>query len=225
MAVSRIIVPSWNLTRCQPGGRYRRPLVSGRMADEQRSAPAPVAGPRIAPLSEDELDDDARDLLAQAAPPGARAVNIFATLVRAPGLFRRWLPFGGKLLRGKLPARDRELAILRTAWLCEAPYEWAQHVVIARAAGLTDAQIEAVATGPDDPSWAAADVTLLSAVDQLHDDSVIDDETWAALAERYDDRQMIELPMLIGHYHMIAYTLNSLGVQLEPGLEARGAEA
>lgn len=176
-------------------------------------------------MSDDELDDDARGLLAQAAPPGARAVNIFATLVRAPGLFRRWLPFGGKLLRGKLPARDRELAILRTAWLCEAPYEWAQHVVIAKGAGVTDAEVEAIATGPDDPSWAAAEATLLSAVDQLHDDSVIDDETWAALAERYDERQLIELPMLVGHYHMIAYTLNSLGVQLEPGLDGLGAEA
>lgn len=171
------------------------------------------------------MDDTARDLLSQAAPPGARAVNIFATLVRAPGLVRRWLPFGGRLLRGKLPARDRELAILRTAWLCEAPYEWAQHVVIAKAAGVTDAEVEAIVTGPDDSSWAGADATLLRAVDELHDDSVIGDETWAALAERYDDAQLIELPMLIGHYHMVAYTLNSLGVQLEPGLDRLGAEA
>ncbi len=94
------------------------------------------------------MNDDARDLLAQAAPPGARAVNIFATLVRHPGLFRRWLPFGGKLLRGKLATRDRELAILRTAWLCESPYEWAQHVLIAEAAGVTPAEVEAIAAGP-----------------------------------------------------------------------------
>lgn len=171
------------------------------------------------------MDDNARDLLSQAAPPGARTYNIFATMVRAPGLMRRWLPFGGRLLRGKLPARDRELAILRTAWLCESPYEWAQHLAIAKAAGVTDAEVEAIAAGPDDASWADADATLLRAVDELHDDNVIGDETWAALAGRYDDAQLIELPMLVGHYHMVAYTLNSLGVQLEPGLESLGAEA
>ena len=54
---------------------------------------------------------------------------------------------------------------------------------------------------------------------------MIGDETWVALAGRYDDAQLIELPMLVGHYHMVAYTLNSLGVQLEPGLESLGAEA
>ena len=44
--------------------------------------------------------------------------------------------------------------------------------------------------------------------------------TWAALAGRYDDRQLIEVPMLVGHYHMLAFTLNSLGIQVEePGEE------
>jgi alkylhydroperoxidase family enzyme len=189
------------------------------MADEQRSAP------RIAPLGPDEMDDDARDLLAQAAPPGARAVNIFATLVRHPGLFRRWLPFGGKLLRGKIPARDRELMILRTAWRTGSQYEWAQHVPIAHQAGVTAAEVEAVVAGADDPSWTPAEAALLRAVDELHDDGKIGDDTWRALADRYDERQLIELPMLVGHYHMVAFTLNSLGVELEPGLTGFGAEA
>ena len=40
-------------------------------------------------------------------------------------------------------------------------------------------------------------------------------DTWSALAARYDERQLIEVPMLVGHYHLMAFTLNSLGVQLE----------
>jgi alkylhydroperoxidase family enzyme len=189
------------------------------MAGEQRSKP------RIAPLQQDEMDDDARDLFAEAAPPGARAVNVFATLVRHPGLFRRWLPFGGKLLRGRLPARDRELMILRTAWVTESSYEWAQHVPIAKECGVTDEDIEAIANGTDDPWWSPADATLIQAVDELHDDGKIGDDTWAALADRYDERQLIELPMLVGHYHMLAFTLNTLGVELEPGLTGFAAEA
>ena len=71
---------------------------------------------------------------------------------------------------------------------------------------------------PDAPGWAPFDRTLLTAADELADDACITDETWAALAERYDERQLIEVPMLVGQYHMVAFTLNSLGVQREPGV-------
>jgi 4-carboxymuconolactone decarboxylase len=170
---------------------------------------------RIPPLPADEQDDQARELLAQAGGEAGGATNIFATLVRHPGLFRKWLPFGGKLLAGKLPARDRELLILRTGWNCDAPYEWAQHVRIARRAGVTDEEIERVKAAPDAPGWDPFDATLIQAADELHHDATLSDATWAALAGRYDERQMIELPMLVGHYHLVAFTLNALGVQVE----------
>jgi 4-carboxymuconolactone decarboxylase len=178
--------------------------------------------PRILPLPPDERDEQAQELLGQAGvfadSVGGQAVNIFATLVRHPGLFRRWLPFGGKLLAGKLPARDRELMILRTSRRCASEYEWGQHVIVARAAGLTDEEIARVAEGPTAPGWDRFDVTLLQAVDELHDDNSLSDATWAQLATRYDEKQLIEVPMLVGHYHMVAYALNALGVQREPGV-------
>ena len=90
--------------------------------------------------------------------------------------------------------------------------------MIGRAAGLTDDEIRRVQDGPDAPGWSADDATLLRAADELHDDSCITDATWEALAARYDQRQLIELPMLVGHYHLVAYALNSLGVQREPGV-------
>ena len=83
---------------------------------------------RIAPVPPVERTGQVRELLDTARVGTGPDANIFATLVRAPGLFRRWLPFGGKLLAGKLPARDRELLILRTGWNCRAEYEWAQHL-------------------------------------------------------------------------------------------------
>src|SRR5687768_8271244 len=174
--------------------------------------------PRIPPLPPDEQDDQARELLAGASAPGSAASNIFTTLVRHPGLFRKWMPFGGKLLAGKLSPRDRELLILRTGWRCRSPYEWGQHVLIARRAGITDAEIERVKEGPDAPEWDPFDATLIRAADELHDDHVLSDETWSSLAARYDERQLIEVPMVVGHYHLVAFTLNSLGVQREPGV-------
>lgn len=174
--------------------------------------------PRIPPLGDDEMNQETSALLEDVRLPNAEAVNIFATLVRHPGLFRRWMPFAGKLLAGKLSARDRELAILRTAWRCQSEYEWGQHVAIGRTAGLTDDEIHRVVEGPDAPGWSDADAAVLRAADELHDDACVGDQTWELLARQYDERQLIELIMLIGHYHLVAFALNSLGVQREPGV-------
>jgi len=159
------------------------------------------------------------ELLAALQVHGAE-LNIFATLARHPRLFKRWSAFGGTLLYGgELPERDRELLILRTAWNCRADYEWGQHARIARAAGLSDEEIARVATGPGEPGWDPLEATLLQAADELHRHAVISDATWAALAERYDERQLIEVCMLVGQYHLVAFTLNSLRVEREPGVE------
>jgi len=182
--------------------------------------PPRPATPRIPPLPDEERDEEARELLgAMDQLPDAVAVNIFATIVRYPGLYRRWMPFAGKLLAGKLSARDRELLILRTAWLCRSPYEWGQHVRLSKTAGITDQEIERVIAGPGAAGWSAFDRTLLQAADDLHDDACISDATWEALAKEYDERQLIEVPMLVGHYHMVAFALNSFGVQREPGVD------
>jgi len=178
----------------------------------------PARPPRIPPLPAEELDDQQRELLGGVRVSGAPASNIFATLVRNPGLFRRWLPFGGKLLAGKLPPRDRELLILRTAVLCAADYEWGQHQLIGQSVGISEAEIERIRSGAEAEGWSAFDAALLRAAEELHRDSCISDPTWLALAERYDERQLIEVPMVVGHYHMVAFTLNSLGVPLENGV-------
>ena len=170
--------------------------------------------PRIAPLPGPEQSADVRALLDESILGDA---NIFTTLVRAPGLYRKWMPFGGKLLNGKLPPRERELLILRTGWNCRAEYEWAQHVRIGRQTGLSDDEIARVAT-PSAAGFEGLDALLLLAADELHADACLSDETWAGLAAHYDTQQLIELPMLVGHYHMVAMTLNSLGVQLDEGL-------
>jgi 4-carboxymuconolactone decarboxylase len=144
--------------------------------------------------------------------------NIFTTLVRAPDLFRRWLPFGGALLRGALPARDRELLILRTAINCVAPYEWGQHVRIGRVAGLTDVEVARIAAGAAAPGWSADDALLLEVADELHERAAISEARYDALAARYDEVQLIEVPMVVGHYHLVAMTLNALRVANDEGL-------
>lgn len=173
-------------------------------------------GPRIDPQPPEEWSELLRRVL-EGMPGGVeRPMNIFTTIARHPDLFDAWIRLGGRLLMGGLiPARDRELAILRTAHNCNSPYEWAQHVPLARASGVEDAEIDALRLALGEHPWPDQDRLLLTAADELHTTSNLSDETWAALSRHYDERQLIELPMLVGHYVMVAGLLNALRVQVE----------
>jgi alkylhydroperoxidase family enzyme len=121
------------------------------------------------------------------------------------------------LRKSTLPARERELLILRVGWLCRSGYEWGQHVVIARHCQVADDEIRRVADGPDAPGWSSADRALLRAADELHADSFITDATWQALSEQWSEQQRLDLIFTIGQYHLVSMALNTLGVQLDPG--------
>jgi 4-carboxymuconolactone decarboxylase len=144
--------------------------------------------------------------------------NLVQILAHHPGLYQAWSTFATELhLVRRLPERDKELAILRVAWRCQAPFEWGQHLKRALTFGITHDQVEQVTTGPDDPAWSDFDGQLLRAVDELHDRGTIEDDTWAALSERYDHAQLIELTIVIGFYHLMAFILNALDVPIEEG--------
>ena len=180
-----------------------------------------MSEPRIPPLPSDQWPESVTGTLEALQGPDGQVLNIFATFARHPRLFKRWLALGGQLLQGsELPARDRELLILRCGWNCRSDYEWGQHARIGASAGLSDEEIARVPAGPEAAGWEPFDATLLRAADELHADAGISDETWAELESRYDEHQLIEVPMLVGHYHLVAYTLNTLGVQREPGVVA-----
>ena len=119
------------------------------------------------------------------------------------------------LRKSTLEPRERELLILRIGWLCRAEYEWSAHSRIGRLAGLSEEEIERIARGPDAPGWDAFDAALLRAVDELHRDAFISDPTWAALAERYDTQQMMDVVFTVGQYNLVSMALNSFSVQLD----------
>jgi alkylhydroperoxidase family enzyme len=182
-----------------------------------RSRPAT---PRIEPVGPDEPDERIRSVRAAAEASGSRVEsNMYATFLRNPDLQAAYGPFGEQLRNGQLPTRDRELAILRSAWNCAAAYEWGAHMNAARAAGLTDAEIERVPAGPDAEGWAPFDEAILRAADELHFDACITDETWRDLSGRYSHAELIEFAMLVGNYHLIAFVANSAGVQPEVAFE------
>jgi alkylhydroperoxidase family enzyme len=146
---------------------------------------------------------------------GDRAANVFVTLVAHPKLFEVWLPFCLHLMRcHEFTARRREMVILRTAWLCGAQYEWAHHVRFALRSGLSDDEIHAL-SGDLTADWTDEERALLDAVDELHANHTLTDATWNRLTAFLDIEQLIVLPMLVGHYTMLAGTLNALGIAIE----------
>jgi alkylhydroperoxidase family enzyme len=178
--------------------------------------------PRFPPLSDDELDDETRDFVRNASRDG-RVLNIYRTLAAHPKLLKRWGVFGTHILyKNTIPARERELLILRTGWLCRSEYEWGQHVGIARASGVTDAEIMRVKESPEAAGWADADLALIRAADELHNDSFISDGTWQALSNNWNKQQLIDIIFTVGQYHTVSMALNTLGVQLDEGV--RGFE-
>lgn len=172
----------------------------------------PAAAPRIPPLPYEEWDFEALSVLSPGRKPPPN--NVFGLLARHPQLARAFLTFNAHLFTSTLPARTRELAILRVAWRRRCRYEWAQHMRIARRAGVSAAEIEQVRAGTP--------TALNRAVDELDTGSRLSDETYQALAAGLDDRQLLDLVFTIGTYGLLAMAFNTFGVELEPGLGDEG---
>ena len=170
--------------------------------------------PRVAPLSDDELDDEFKNIM------GDSPLNIFRTLAHHPKLLKRWLVFGNHVLaKSSLTPRDREIAILRVGWLCRSGYEWGQHVIIGKNSGMDDADIERVTAGPDAEGWTPAEAAIMRATDELHEDHFVSDATWAELNAHYSTEQVMDLVFAVGQYTLVSMALNTFGVQLDEGIE------
>lgn len=169
-------------------------------------------------LSEDQLDMINR-LRAGAGAGPATAENIpefFLVAVKHPALFRHQVEGGTTFYNGTIPKRDRELAILRLAWLCGAPYEWGEHVDIAKRYGVAAEEIERATQGSAAAGWSEHDAAIQRAVEELLDDKMISDATWDTLAKNWSEQQLMEFPMLIGAYIATAFQQNSLRLRLAP---------
>jgi alkylhydroperoxidase family enzyme len=175
-----------------------------------------LAKPRIAPLSDAELTPDQEEALKDFRP--GPVLNIFRTLVRAPKALTRFNAWGGYVLsrRNDLPAREREIVILRTGFLCRSGYEFTQHTRIGLQSGLTADEIEAIKRGAD-AGWSAADAALIRATDELHADQFITDATWAELSRHFSEKQRMDVVFTAGQYTQVSMMLNTFGVQLDEG--------
>ncbi|MBB2991856.1 alkylhydroperoxidase family enzyme [Mycolicibacterium iranicum] len=173
--------------------------------------------PRVAPLPDDRWTDESRDAVSPLLPVERAnlrdAGNILGTLVHHPALTRAYLTFNAHLLLGStLSARAREVALLRAVHVRRSDYLWDHHVPIAQRAGITAAEIESIRSGdPQDP----VDALLVRVVDELEASNALGDETWSALREVFDERQVMDLVFTVGCYQLLGTAVNVLGIQPE----------
>lgn len=166
-----------------------------------------------------EIDPELREVLAKTALIDGEPINIFRTMAHHPKLLKRFNLLGGSFLaHGVLPAREREIVILRVGWRCGSVYEFGQHTVMGRHAGLTDEEIALLGSTRAAGGWSEDDQALIALADELCDDDCVSDITWAALRARWDDAALVELVALAGFYRMVSGFLNTMGVQLDDGI-------
>lgn len=179
-------------------------------------------GPRVAAVPNDGIDAASRRLVDEVragagAPPAGIIPEYMRIMLKHPEIFRCQMEMGTVLFNGRIPAREREIAILRIGWLCRAPYEWGQHVNIACRVGLDRAEIDRTRVGSSAPGWSEHEAAILRGVEELLEDKALSDATWEVLARSWDEAQLIEFPMMVGQYVATAYVQNSLRIPLEGG--------
>ncbi len=194
---------------------------------------------RIAPLLPPDWDDAVMDAVSafpsgrdfvlngwKAGGHGVRGMHGLGLTLHYPALSKAFLTFNNHVATGStLSRRSREILILRISWLRRAEYEFIQHVVLGRRAGLTDEDIERITVGPDAPGWAdPIEAELVRAVDELHEHACIQDATWARLGTQFNRDQLMDLVFCVGCYDLLAMVFKTFGAQLEEGVEALSPE-
>ncbi len=178
--------------------------------------PVRLSEPRLAPLREEDLTRE--HLIAMGTDPDnpdARpSMNLFRTMMHNTDLLTRWRVFGDYVNgNDTISSRDKELLIMRLAWLYYSEYEWGAHYDAAIDAGLTEVQIEQIRVGPESEIWDDFDRAWLGAADELVESAFISDANWAVLAQRYSQPELMMLFATVAHYHLVAMLTNSLGIQ------------
>jgi alkylhydroperoxidase family enzyme len=175
--------------------------------------------PRLEPIAP-PYDDATAAFLSKWMPPGAHVepLKLFRTMILHPALTERMRPLGAGILgHGTLPPTDRELVIARVCARCGCEYEWGVHVAsYGQALGIAPEKLNATVTADASaPIWDAREALLIGLVDELHESAHVSDVLWHDLTQHWDTPQLLELLIVAGFYHTIAYIANGLQIERE----------
>ena len=142
--------------------------------------------------------------------------NLYRGLANHPAIVAAWTEFANTLRHGsRTPRALRELVILRGAQLSGSEYEWAQHLKMARKAGVREAQIAALADWRVSSEFGAKEKAALAVAEAVTNGRV-SDAVYEEARRHFDHHDYVELAVTAGFYAMVARVLDAMGVQLEP---------
>lgn len=217
-------------TNPAPAGRVCAPNTGSTSFDvAAREAHVVGTGPRIAAIPTEQVGAETWEVVntirgAIGLGKATELPEYTRMMAKHPAIMRRQMEMGTTIFQGQIPARERELAVLRVAWLSRAPYEWGEHVDIGKRYGLTAEQVERTTRGSSAAGWTRHEAAILKGVEELIADQALTDATYATLASTWSEQQMIEYLMMVGQYVATAFVQNSLRATLakdNPGLSHR----
>ncbi len=168
------------------------------------------AHPDFAPIA----DADWPEALADLQGGFATGLNVYRTMAHHPALLRAWADLREHVVNRTTLGRERsEVVILRAGFRLGSDYEWAQHILRARSAGLSDARIRAL-RGPLD-ALPAPDALIARAVDELFANRALTPETLAALSAELGREGVLDLIATVGFYSTLGYILNTCDTPLD----------
>jgi AhpD family alkylhydroperoxidase len=168
---------------------------------------------RIAYRAFDEMTEQARELTTERGN-----LNVYRALANAEKVFTGWMLAGQAALTSKvLPVRLREVVVLRTAYLMDCPYELGQHRDVARTAGVSTDEINAITSesGWQDTHFSPAELALLYLTTELLTTRNVSAEVFDQVLKALGSEATVEVLMVISRYSGLALMLNALQVDLD----------
>ena len=215
-----------DMTNSSSSGPGKQGSIS---ADRIRERNVEITGkpPRIEPSRAEEVLAPARQLMAKisgaasgkATPvPDEHIPEMLLTAMCNRELFELLVNVSVQLLKNSsFELRDRQLLILRVGWLQQIPYIWGEHVIVSKRVGFSSEDIEQVIVGSSSDHWTEHERALLQAAEELIDTAMISDATWDVLARDFGEKQLFELPVLVGQFSTVGYFQNALRIRLSAG--------
>ena len=180
---------------------------------------APARMPQISP---DQLSDEGREFLsrwtggffknADKNPP-------LLTYAHHPKLADVFSQFNIHLLTtNTLPLKQRQIAIMRTAWITKTTYMWSSHLNTSVSCGLSPEMFGPIQVGASDPYFTDFERTVIRATEELVENQKVATDTWDLLMAEWDNQQMLDFLFTVGCYVMTAGVLRSTGVERQENL-------
>ncbi|MFV8819439.1 carboxymuconolactone decarboxylase family protein [Haliea sp. E17] len=190
----------------------------------------PQADPpaRLPQIQPDEFTDETRAFFGQWSNDFFRDVDknpVLLTFAHHPALANAFSPLNVHVLtENTLPVRQRQIAIMRTAWICQCTYMWSSHLNTSQRCGLPTEIFDPIKRGADDPYFSEFERTVIRAAEELVQERNISEGNWELLASQWSKQQLLDFMFTVGCYAMVAGVMNSAGVERNPDLLALAEE-